>query len=314
MHPKEEEIVRAIYQKHAHAFFDEMKESFAKESSALRRQALKMISKSTAQASTSSQHLEDSSPVSHELQAELERLRQEVNDLREASGQASNGKLRSLGEKVQQHQNDLKAISKHLKAESAAVKKATLTPVWKERTLQEIAHGELRSVCEEQVIKVFEEFRGELVKKHIVPGIKEGINEVMKEQSDIASEIEATERSLTEMVTKLDKDVSARLEKAASEAEEALRQLKKSVEAGFAQKEDFQKSKAFDNERFNALEQTADSIQREIHTVREDLRVPPGALLQRFADTPPVVEVMVDCAAKSPDEMDVVVHDHEGSA
>merc|ERR1719428_1225892 len=60
MHPKEEEIVRAIYQKHAHAFFDEMKESFAKESGQLRRQALKMISKSAAQVCTSPHQVEES--------------------------------------------------------------------------------------------------------------------------------------------------------------------------------------------------------------------------------------------------------------
>merc|ERR1719326_2191663 len=166
MHPKEEEIVRAIYQKHAHAFFDEMKESFAKESSQLRRQALRQISKSTAPVSTTTQPVEDVS-ATQDVQAELERLRQDVEALREASGQSSNATLRSLGEKVQQHHNDLKAISKHLRAESAAVKKATLTPIWKERTLQEIAHGELRSVCEEQVSKVFDEFRGDFVKKYV---------------------------------------------------------------------------------------------------------------------------------------------------
>eukprot|EP00746_Dinoflagellata_sp_MGD_P004518 gnl/MRDRNA2_/MRDRNA2_108745_c0_seq1.p1 gnl/MRDRNA2_/MRDRNA2_108745_c0~~gnl/MRDRNA2_/MRDRNA2_108745_c0_seq1.p1 ORF type:complete len:425 (-),score=126.06 gnl/MRDRNA2_/MRDRNA2_108745_c0_seq1:17-1291(-) len=347
MHPKEEEIVRAIYQKHAHAFFDEMKEAFAKESSQLRRQALKQISKSTAQVA-SAQSVEDG-PAASEVQAELERLRQDVEALREASGQTSGNSLRSLGEKVEKHQNDLKAISKHLKAESAAVKKATLTPVWKERTLQEIAHGELRSVCEEQVSKVFDEFRGEFVKKYVVPGMKEAAGDVVKAHGDLAAEVEAfrkeasalreevkavvatqsslseelsskaSQRSLSDLVTKVEanfKSVEERMSSAASEAEEALQKLKKSLEDEIAQirKEEtdlamtLQSTAASDKEWKQSFEQTTETLHRAIHTVREDLRVPPGGCLQRdFADTPPVLEVMVNCGSTFSDEADVVI-------
>jgi hypothetical protein len=360
MHPKEEEIVRAIYQKHAHAFFDEMKEAFAKESSALRRQALKQISKSTAQAANA-QTVEDG-PATSEVQAELERLRQDVEALREASGQASSNTLRSLGEKVEKHQNDLKAISKHLKAESAAVKKATLTPVWKERTLQEIAHGELRSVCEEQVSKIFEEFRGDFVKKYVVPGIKEGSNELIKAHDDLAAEVEAfrkeaselrkevkalaasnsslteelsskaSERSVSDLVTKVDenfKSVSDRMSTAASEAQEALQKLQKTLEENFVQRQDFLKQKeeiealrkeesdlamslqsktASDKEWKQTFEQTIETLHRAVHTVREDLRVPPGGCLQRdFADSPPVLEVMVNCGSTDDADVDTVI-------
>mmetsp|Transcript_89696 Transcript_89696/g.155200 ORF Transcript_89696/g.155200 Transcript_89696/m.155200 type:complete len:775 (+) Transcript_89696:129-2453(+) len=64
----------------------------------------------------------------------------------------------TLSERVARQQDEIKALSRLVKSEFGAAKKAALTPMWKERALQEIAQGELRAVCADEVGKAFRDF------------------------------------------------------------------------------------------------------------------------------------------------------------
>lgn len=158
-----EETVRAVYKKHAQTFFEEIKQGFLKEAATLRKQAQKALTR-TVSTAWDSEDQEGGAQLPG-IHAQVIALQRQVAALQGAaeggpsrdgaSGSADH--LAGLHARMEKQQEDLRNLSKHVQHELVSAKKATLTPMWKERALQEIAQGELRGVCAEEVSKSFKE-------------------------------------------------------------------------------------------------------------------------------------------------------------
>jgi len=190
---KEEETVRAVYKKHAQSFFEEIKQEFLRETAALKKQAQKALAKVSAPLDVDLA----SEPIVTvaSIQAQLAALRRQVSDLQPrtaasaatAAGpcsrqsqkasiaglassetkvavhnafhaEARDPNVPALAERVTRVQEEVGALMRHVRSEATAAKKAALIPMWKERALQEIAQGELRAVCAEEVNRAFRDF------------------------------------------------------------------------------------------------------------------------------------------------------------
>eukprot|EP00929_Paragymnodinium_shiwhaense_P078450 TRINITY_DN40669_c0_g1_i2.p1 TRINITY_DN40669_c0_g1~~TRINITY_DN40669_c0_g1_i2.p1 ORF type:complete len:893 (-),score=221.19 TRINITY_DN40669_c0_g1_i2:164-2842(-) len=124
----EEDDVREMYRKHAGRMFEEMREGFLREVVALRQEASK--------------------------------------SLRKGVGAAAAGPPPDAY-KVEQLQQEVRALSRLMQSESGAAHKAVLTPLWKERALKEIAQGELKAVCVGEVEKAFSSFGTNVIEKEV---------------------------------------------------------------------------------------------------------------------------------------------------
>jgi predicted nuclease with TOPRIM domain len=225
MHRREEEICRGIYKKHASQFFDEMKEAFAKETLELRKQADRAIRKVTT-----AWGMEGPSDVP----SQVTDLRNQIADIHRAlaimnqQGFSSTGSaaivattaepeemqgptreqllheqevlhstLGAMNERVTKQQDELRSISQFLKRELTGAKKAALTPVWKEKALQDIAQGELRTVCVEEVGRIFKEFTEDFKEDHLKPVVRDIFSAEMSSQNlEIRHQIQEVRHSL----------------------------------------------------------------------------------------------------------------------
>jgi hypothetical protein len=245
MHRKEEEICRGIYKKHAHAFFDEMKEAFAKETSELRKQADRAIRKVAA-----AWGMEGPS----EVPAQIVDLRNQVADIHRSLAIMDQGRgssssavppevlapqqisddslegptreqllqeqellqatMGAMHERVAKQQEELRSISRYLKTELTSAKKAALTPVWKEKALQDIAQGELRTVCVEEVTRIFKDFTEHFKENTLKPVVCEIFSSEMTSRDiEIRHQIQEVRHTLSAD----NRDLSRRIEDALSQ-------------------------------------------------------------------------------------------------
>jgi len=147
-----EDTVRAVYKKHAQAFFEDIKEGFLREATTLRKHAQKALASVASHAAWEVDGLDASS---------------------HAGGADQKGKhpAVTLAARLDKQQEDLKNLTRHVQTEFAFAKKATLTPMWKERTLQEIAQGELRVVCAEEVGRAFKDLAASFDERQVEAAI-----------------------------------------------------------------------------------------------------------------------------------------------
>lgn len=223
---REEEICRGIYKKHAHAFFDEMKEAFSKETLELRKQADRAIRRVTA-----AWGMDGPS----EVPSQVTELRNQIGDIHrslaivEQQGRGGAGSvapakiarneseevlgptrdqllheqevlhsnLGAMNERVTKQQDELRSISHYLKKELTSAKKAVLTPVWKEKALQDIAQGELKTVCVEEVGRIFKEFIADFKESTLKPVVRDIFSDEMTSRDlEIRHQIQEVRHSL----------------------------------------------------------------------------------------------------------------------
>lgn len=335
MHPREEEIIRGVYQKHAHVFFDDMKEVFTREAVALRTQAAKLLAKAAGSAKFSDPALPASASevgsgtpgtMSHSASSALvgvgddssegttqllEQLRKEVSELRQKDGPGrapDADVLKSVEEKLVKHQNDLDAISKHLRSEANAAKRATLTPVWKENALRDIATRELRVVCIDEVHKAFDSVTSTFLKNEVEPRVTKQVEAVVPKVLDTAiSEMRIEVSQLKQELSKLSQqdamisDLSCRHEDLKAQLDSEVKRLssgagKPSSDVGYALKVDVdeikrllaEQSKAGHDSTEDAYKAQSEALEHRLMSLVnshiEDLKTQHNALQKECLD------------------------------
>jgi len=176
-----EEAVRGVYKQQAHIFFEEIKEAFTKEATSLRKHTQKALARAGV---TPDVDMSDSNPeFMSQLASQMSSLQRQIADLQVTvqhqtqqntwtnvfpdDSRDCHNHIATLTERVAKQQEDLRSLSRHVKSEFAFAKKAVLTPMWKERALQEIAQGELRTVCTEEVGKALKQLECAVHDDHV---------------------------------------------------------------------------------------------------------------------------------------------------
>jgi len=165
---RDEQTIRTVYKKHAQHFFEEVKEGFLKEAALLRKQTQKALARTGGAWEGDS---EISAPAVANLQAQISVLQRQLVEMQTGArpivsdahaGPCNAGSVvvatSSLEHRLARQQDEIKALARDVRNGSACARQAVLTPMWKERALQEIAQGELRTVCADEVGKAFQEF------------------------------------------------------------------------------------------------------------------------------------------------------------
>lgn len=138
---KEEDICRHVYKRQAHSFFNELKEEFSKEAVALRKQALKVVAKSTAGFEIGSP--DEIATAISELRDQVVTMQQVITALQRVGGGEEGATILGDGsheqvmqernvlkawfytvnERITRQQEEMKTITRYLKGEAASVKR-----------------------------------------------------------------------------------------------------------------------------------------------------------------------------------------------
>mmetsp|Transcript_10151 Transcript_10151/g.22859 ORF Transcript_10151/g.22859 Transcript_10151/m.22859 type:complete len:1338 (-) Transcript_10151:124-4137(-) len=168
----EEERIRSLYAKQAMLMMEEMRETFTRDLLQMRGQMQEAIADVSValqpgqaagmQLADVQIHLTNLQRQVQELQAGFRRARPGPGPTIQADDRSSPGVEKAaatanLSERVGKQQKELRALAELVRTEFTTAKKATLTPMWKERIIQELAQGELRAVCADEVGKGFRE-------------------------------------------------------------------------------------------------------------------------------------------------------------